>query len=89
MDIDASRMCNEMRFINNSSDPNVEPRRLVVNGETRIGFFAVKDIEPQSELVFNYGSHFILEEPNQKRKASDVGATASVQKKSATNVKRS
>lgn len=48
-------MCNEMRFINNSSTPNVRPATLLVNGEARIGFFAMEHIPAQTEITFNYG----------------------------------
>ena len=42
------------RFMNHSCDPNCETQKWTVNGDTRIGLFAVKDIPANTELVFNY-----------------------------------
>lgn len=52
--LDANYLCNHMRFMNCSQEPNVETRNLRVNGESHIGFFALQDIPPQTELTFNY-----------------------------------
>lgn len=52
--IDAGPRGNLSRFINHSCEPNCESRKWTVNGDTRIGIFAIKDIEPGTELTFNY-----------------------------------
>jgi [histone H3]-lysine36 N-dimethyltransferase NSD2 len=44
--IDAGQKGNLSRFINHSCMPNVETQKWVVNGETRVGFFALYDIPP-------------------------------------------
>lgn len=40
--------------MNHSCDPNCETQKWTVNGDTRVGLFALKDIPQNSELVFNY-----------------------------------
>jgi len=52
--IDARLTGNDSRFINHSCDPNCETKKWVINGETRIGIFAVKDIPPGTELTYDY-----------------------------------
>ena len=53
--IDATVKGNKTRYANHSDDPNIEPRLLRVNGDSRIGFFAIKDVAAEEELFFNYG----------------------------------
>ncbi|MFS7991562.1 putative [histone H3]-lysine(4) N-trimethyltransferase chromatin remodeling SET family [Helianthus anomalus] len=53
--IDAKLKGNESRLINHSCDPNCTVERWEVNGETRLGFFALRAIEPGEELTFDYG----------------------------------
>uniref|UniRef100_T1GRQ2 Histone-lysine N-methyltransferase n=1 Tax=Megaselia scalaris TaxID=36166 RepID=T1GRQ2_MEGSC len=52
--IDASRKGNIARFIEHSCDPNCETQKWFVNGTTRIGIFAIKDILKDQELTYNY-----------------------------------
>ena len=56
--LDAERKGNLMRYINHSATPNTTPRTVTVNGDNRIGFYALQDIEAQTELTFNYGYNF-------------------------------
>ena len=42
------------RFMNHSCDPNCITQKWTVNGDTRVGLFAIKDIDANSELTFNY-----------------------------------
>ncbi|KAL7443937.1 hypothetical protein ACHAXM_010947 [Skeletonema potamos] len=53
--VDATVKGNKTRYANHSDEPNIEPRLIRVNGDARIGFFAVKDIGAQEELFFDYG----------------------------------
>nr|XP_018902760.1 PREDICTED: histone-lysine N-methyltransferase NSD2-like isoform X2 [Bemisia tabaci] len=52
--VDAGPKGNVARFMNHSCDPNCETQKWTVNGDTRVGLFALKDIPQNSELVFNY-----------------------------------
>lgn len=46
MYIDAFQKGNEARFINHSCNPNAISRTFQVNGQTRVGLFAIKTIYP-------------------------------------------
>ena len=48
--VDASRKGNKMRFANHSVKSNCETKMIWVNGDIRIGLFAMVDIEPQTEV---------------------------------------
>ncbi|CAH1789994.1 unnamed protein product [Owenia fusiformis] len=52
--IDAWSKGNVSRFINHSCDPNCETQKWTVNGQLRVGFFAIKDIKPGTEITFDY-----------------------------------
>ncbi len=52
--IDAGPKGNLARFMNHSCEPNCETQRWLVNGDIRIGLFALKNIPAKTELTFNY-----------------------------------
>uniref|UniRef100_A0A8C2X8A3 Nuclear receptor binding SET domain protein 2 n=1 Tax=Cyclopterus lumpus TaxID=8103 RepID=A0A8C2X8A3_CYCLU len=52
--IDAGPKGNYSRFMNHSCQPNCETQKWTVNGDTRVGLFAVCDIPEGTELTFNY-----------------------------------
>ncbi|XP_041947876.1 histone-lysine N-methyltransferase, H3 lysine-36 specific isoform X2 [Alosa sapidissima] len=52
--IDAGPKGNEARFMNHSCQPNCETQKWTVNGDTRVGLFALKDVTAGTELTFNY-----------------------------------
>ena len=52
--IDAGPKGNLARFMNHSCDPNCITQKWTVNGDTRVGLFAIKDVGPGTELTFNY-----------------------------------
>lgn len=60
--IDAARLGNNTRFINHADCEkdglNCEAKIILVNGEHRIKFVALRDIETGEELLFNYGKKF-------------------------------
>ncbi|XP_071166810.1 histone-lysine N-methyltransferase NSD2-like isoform X1 [Mytilus edulis] len=52
--IDAGPKGNLSRFMNHSCQPNCETQKWTVNGDVRVGLFALHDIPAGSELTFNY-----------------------------------
>ncbi|XP_050534604.1 histone-lysine N-methyltransferase NSD3 isoform X3 [Daktulosphaira vitifoliae] len=52
--IDAGPKGNLSRFMNHSCEPNCFTQKWTVNGDTRIGLFALHDIPAGTELVFDY-----------------------------------
>jgi len=60
--IDAARLGNKTRFINHADSEkdglNCEAKIVLVNGEHRIKFTALRDIAVGEELLFNYGKKF-------------------------------
>ncbi|KAK3524296.1 hypothetical protein QTP70_027035 [Hemibagrus guttatus] len=52
--IDAGPKGNQARFMNHSCQPNCETQKWTVNGDTRVGLFALVDIAAGTELTFNY-----------------------------------
>uniref|UniRef100_A0A665X1H8 Nuclear receptor binding SET domain protein 2 n=1 Tax=Echeneis naucrates TaxID=173247 RepID=A0A665X1H8_ECHNA len=52
--IDAGPKGNYSRFMNHSCQPNCETQKWTVNGDTRVGLFAICDIPAGTELTFNY-----------------------------------
>ncbi|KPM37353.1 hypothetical protein AK830_g9206 [Neonectria ditissima] len=73
--VDAAIYGNLSRYINHASESdkrgcNITPRILYVNGEYRIKFSAMRDIEAGEELFFNYGENF----PNLTKKLLDTKA---------------
>ncbi|XP_068931997.1 histone-lysine N-methyltransferase NSD3 isoform X1 [Petaurus breviceps papuanus] len=52
--IDAGPKGNYSRFMNHSCNPNCETQKWTVNGDVRVGLFALCDIPAGVELTFNY-----------------------------------
>ncbi|KAF0985038.1 hypothetical protein FDP41_000077 [Naegleria fowleri] len=52
--IDASKKGNNARFINHSCDPNSVLQKWTVGHQSRIGVFALRDIEKGEEITFDY-----------------------------------
>ncbi|KAM3461129.1 hypothetical protein MY5147_004926 [Beauveria neobassiana] len=71
--VDAATYGNLSRYINHATEhdrtgSNITPRILYVNGEFRIKFTALRDIQAGEELFFNYGENF----PNLTKKLLDT-----------------
>ncbi|XP_022903665.2 histone-lysine N-methyltransferase NSD2 [Onthophagus taurus] len=60
--IDAGLKGNLARFMNHSCKPNCETQKWTVNGDTRVGLFALEDIPENVELTFNYNLECIGKE---------------------------
>ena len=52
--IDPTNSGNIARFINHSCDPNCQTTKWQVLDEVAVGIFAIKDIQEDEELTFNY-----------------------------------
>ncbi|KAJ8865898.1 hypothetical protein PR048_033421 [Dryococelus australis] len=52
--LDAGPKGNVSRFMNHSCQPNCETQKWTVNGDTRVGLFALEDIPANIEVTFNY-----------------------------------
>eukprot|EP00916_Digyalum_oweni_P016670 GHVL01027325.1.p1 GENE.GHVL01027325.1~~GHVL01027325.1.p1 ORF type:complete len:1051 (+),score=213.93 GHVL01027325.1:376-3153(+) len=52
--IDASQQGNIARYINHSCNPNCQADRWIVNGDSRIGITARRDIAIGEEICYNY-----------------------------------
>lgn len=52
--IDAGPKGNQARFMNHCCQPNCETQKWTVNGDTRVGLFALEDIPTGVEFTFNY-----------------------------------
>ncbi|GMI72449.1 SET DOMAIN-CONTAINING PROTEIN 7, histone-lysine N-methyltransferase ASHH3 [Hibiscus trionum] len=54
MVIDATYKGNKSRYINHSCCPNTEMQKWIIDGETRIGIFALRDIKMGEPLTYDY-----------------------------------
>ncbi|KAE8689525.1 Histone-lysine N-methyltransferase ASHH3 [Hibiscus syriacus] len=54
MVIDATYKGNKSRYINHSCCPNTEMQKWIIDGETRIGIFALRDIKKGEPLTYDY-----------------------------------
>lgn len=54
MVIDATNKGNKSRYINHSCCPNTEMQKWIIDGETRIGIFASRDIKKGEHLTYDY-----------------------------------
>jgi SET domain-containing protein len=68
--IDAGPKGNLSRFMNHSCQPNCETQKWNVNGDVRVGLFAIKEIAAGSDLTFNYN----LESKGQEKTICQCGA---------------
>ncbi len=61
--LDAEKMGNFTRFINHSAQPNLGVQSVYWRGLPRMIFIALKEIQPGTQLTFDYGSFFWKECP--------------------------
>ncbi|KAL7068513.1 hypothetical protein ACR3K2_11220 [Cryptosporidium serpentis] len=52
--VDSTYKGNISRLINHSCDPNCVAQKWIVGKQYRVGIFALRDIEPNEELTYNY-----------------------------------
>lgn len=52
--IDGHRMGGDGRFVNHSCRPNCEMQKWTSNGTFRMALFALRDIDPEEELTYDY-----------------------------------
>ncbi|KAL1189573.1 putative histone-lysine N-methyltransferase ASHH4 [Cardamine amara subsp. amara] len=64
MVIDATNKGNKSRYINHSCNPNTEMQKWIIDGETRIGIFAIRFIKKGEQLTYDY--QFVQFGPDQK-----------------------
>ncbi|KAG5640645.1 hypothetical protein DXG03_007667 [Asterophora parasitica] len=77
--IDSSKAGNESRFINHDPEKaNCHAGVRLVNGEHRIGIFALYHLTPSIELLLNYGDSFFETDGDEGR--SSHPATSSQEK---------
>ena len=54
--IDATDESHMGRYINDDDKtPSILPKKIVVDGKPTIVFFALRDIQPDEELTYDYG----------------------------------
>ncbi|EFC42671.1 predicted protein [Naegleria gruberi] len=70
--IDATWMGNIARFINHSCAPNARTQTWDVNGQNRVGIFAIKDIVKGEEITYNY--NFLIYNDETKQQECKCGA---------------
>lgn len=56
------------RFVNHSCEPNCEMQKWSVSGLSRMGLFALRDIQPGEELSYDY--NFSLYNPSEGQVSS-------------------
>nr|VDC80458.1 unnamed protein product [Brassica rapa] len=54
MVIDATNKGNKSRYINHSCNPNTQMQTWIIEGETRIGIFAISDINKGEHITYDY-----------------------------------
>ncbi|THV03667.1 SET domain-containing protein, partial [Dendrothele bispora CBS 962.96] len=61
LNIDATYMGNESKYINHDKNPNCVATKKIVDGEPRIGIYAKRRIEAGEELTLDYGPDFFAD----------------------------
>ncbi|KAJ7088459.1 SET domain-containing protein [Mycena belliarum] len=72
LSVDGTYAANAARYINHDARaPSCRARVRMVNGEHRIGIYAIKKLNVGEEVLFNYGDHFFTAPEHGKRKEKE------------------
>lgn len=64
--VDSKAKGNELRYVNDSKDPNLTMKYIFSKGFWFIGYIANKDISPNEQLSISYGKKYWSTRPNKK-----------------------
>ncbi|KAJ0239840.1 SET domain-containing protein [Hirschfeldia incana] len=70
MVIDATNKGNKSRYINHSCNPNTQMLKWITEGETRLGIFAISDINKGDHITYDYQKRLGVK-PNKPKSTSD------------------
>ncbi|CAH8383775.1 unnamed protein product [Eruca vesicaria subsp. sativa] len=71
MVIDGTNKGNKSRYINHSCNPNTQIQKWIIEGETRIGIFAISDINKGEHITYDY--QFVQFGPDQECHCGAIG----------------
>ncbi|CAL8109788.1 unnamed protein product [Orchesella dallaii] len=73
--LDAARIGNKARFINSSDKPNCNVMKMYVRGESKVAVRALKNIEAEEELLFDYQSVLAAQQLRKRKRGESSPET--------------